>query len=280
MKRQKLLLLPGLLWLVLFLIVPLLFVVWTSFLSRDVYGSTVNVWTLDNYRRFFEPLYLSIFWDTIVLSAATTLLCLAIGYPLAYAVTMMKPRWQKVLLILIMVPFWINFLIRSYAWILLLRNQGIVNTALQALGWIDRPLSMLYTTGAVLLGMVYTLLPFMVLPIYVSLEKMDRKLHEAAADLGATPLKSFWHITVPQTLSGVIAGCLVVFVSTMCLYVVPDVMGGAKSAMYGNVIQNQFLAARDWPFGSALSVIFIVFSLAFIAVYQRATRRNARRDGA
>lgn len=278
MKKGKIALVPGLAWLFLFLVVPLLFVVKTSFLERDVYGNIVPVWTLGNYLRFLEPLYLRIFWDTVVLSVTTTLFCLLLGYPLAYAVALARPRWQKALLVLIMVPFWINFLIRSYAWILLLRSQGVVNSLLAAFGFIDRPLSMLYTPGAVLLGMVYTLLPFMVLPIYVALEKMDRSLHEAAADLGATPFRSFWHITIPQTISGISAGCTLVFVSAMGMFVVPDVMGGAKSAMYGNVIQNQFLSARDWPFGSALSVIFILFSFVLVLVYQWAAKRGSGRQ--
>jgi spermidine/putrescine transport system permease protein len=249
-----------------------------SFWKRDSYGTLIPAFTADNYVRFFDSLYIGIFVDTLVLGAVTTVLCLLIGYPLAYYMTVVPPRWQKVLLVLVMVPFWVNFLIRSYAWILLLRSQGIINSLLEALGWIDEPLTLLYTTGAVYVGMVYTLIPFMVLPIYASLEKRDRTLLEAAADLGATPAQAFWRITVPQTSSGTTAGCIIVFVSAMGMFVVSDVLGGAKSAMYSNIIQNQFLSARDWPFGAALSVLFIIFSLIMIVLYQRAAR-TAREGG-
>jgi spermidine/putrescine transport system permease protein len=278
MKKSYAGLIPGLLWLLVFLIVPLIFVVKTSFLSRDVYGTIIEDWNVGNYTRFLDPLYLGIFWDTIKLSLLTTILCLLVSYPLAYAITLSRPERQKIWLVLVMVPFWVNFLIRAYAWILLLRSQGVVNTLLTGIGVIDQPLSLLYTPGSVLVGMVYTLIPFMVLPVYVALEKMDHSLHEAAADLGATPLRSFWHITVPQTIAGIAAGCILVFVSSMGMFVVPDVLGGAKSAMYSNVIQNQFLSARDWPFGSALSVLFIVFSLLLIYMYRKAmtSRRTAR----
>jgi spermidine/putrescine transport system permease protein len=278
MKKSYAGLIPGLLWLLVFLIVPLIFVVKTSFLSRDLYGTIIEDWNVGNYTRFLDPLYLGIFWDTIKLSLLTTILCLLVSYPLAYAITLSRPERQKIWLVLVMVPFWVNFLIRAYAWILLLRSQGVVNTLLTGIGVIDQPLSLLYTPGSVLVGMVYTLIPFMVLPVYVALEKMDHSLHEAAADLGATPLRSFWHITVPQTIAGIAAGCILVFVSSMGMFVVPDVLGGAKSAMYSNVIQNQFLSARDWPFGSALSVLFIVFSLLLIYMYRKAmtSRRTVR----
>ncbi|MNE60409.1 Spermidine/putrescine transport system permease protein PotB [compost metagenome] len=173
-------------------------------------------------------------------------------------------------LVLITIPFWINFLIRTYAWVLLLRTQGVVNNLLLDLGFIQEPLQMLYTKGAVLLGMVYTFIPFMVLPIYVALEQMDKKLLEAASDLGATAWKSFWHITLPQTKSGIMTGSVLVYVSTTGMFVVTDILGGAKSAMISNIIQSQFLGARNWPFGSALSVIFVITSLIMIGLFNKA----------
>ncbi|NWL86034.1 MULTISPECIES: ABC transporter permease [unclassified Paenibacillus] len=270
MRKSNLSLLPVFLWLSLFLILPMLMVVGISFMDRDELGNVVYHFNLDSYATFFDPLYLGIYWDTIVLSVVTTAICLLLSYPLAYYIANAGPRMQTWGLVLITIPFWINFLIRTYAWVLLLRTQGVVNSLLLDLGFIHEPLQMLYTKGAVLLGMVYTFIPFMVLPIYVALEQMDKKLLEAASDLGATSWKSFWHITLPQTKSGVMTGAVLVYVSTTGMFVVTDILGGAKSAMISNIIQSQFLGARNWPFGSALSVIFVITSLIMIALFNRA----------
>lgn len=277
MKKSKWLLSPVVLWLSLFLILPMIFVLVISFLKRDQYGNLIYEFSFDNYARFFDSLYVGIYWDTIVLSVATTILCLLLSYPLAYYIANASPTKQKIWLILITVPFWINFLIRTYAWVLLLRSQGVVNSLLIDIGLIDEPLKLLYTKGAVLLGMVYTFIPFMVLPIYVALEQMDKKLLEAASDLGATRWRSFWHITLPQTKSGVMTGSVLVFVTTTGMYVVTDILGGAKSAMLSNIIQTQFLGARDWPFGSALSVIFVVTALVLIGLFNTALRSRHER---
>ena len=169
-----------------------------------------------------------------------------------------------------MIPFWINFLIRSYAWVIILRAQGVLNTFLMKAGFIEQPLQLLYNEGAVMLGMIYSLLPFMILPIYVSIEQLDRRLLEAASDLGAAPFTAFRKITLPLTMPGVAAGTILVFISSLGMFVVPDVMGGAKSALVGNLIQNQFLSARDWPFGSALSIVLAALSLLLIILYYRA----------
>ncbi|WP_410772491.1 ABC transporter permease [Fontibacillus sp. BL9] len=270
MKKSSLGLLPVLLWLSLFLVVPMLIVIGISFMGRDELGNVVFNLNLDAYATFFDPLYLGIYWDTIVLSVLTTVLCLLLSYPLAYYIANAGPRMQTWGLALITIPFWINFLIRTYAWVLLLRTQGVVNNLLMDFGLIQEPLQMLYTKGAVLLGMVYTFIPFMVLPIYVALEQMDKKLLEAASDLGATGWKSFWHITLPQTKSGIMTGSVLVYVSTTGMFVVTDILGGAKSAMISNIIQSQFLGARNWPFGSALSVIFVITSLVLIALFNKA----------
>ncbi len=194
-----------------------------------------------------EPLYLKIFADTLVVAIVTTLATILMGYPLAYTIAQLPKKWQQPGLILVMIPFWINFLIRSYAWVIILRSQGVVNTLLLNLGLIDQPLQMLYNDMAVMLGMVYALLPFMVLPIYVSIEQLDTRLLEAASDLGAKPLTAFRKVTLPLTMPGIAAGTILVFISSLGMFVVPDVMGGAKSALIGNLIQNQFLSARDWP---------------------------------
>jgi len=234
---------------------------------------------LYSFLRFLEPLYLKIFADTLVVAIVTTLATILMGYPLAYTIAQLPKKWQQPGLILVMIPFWINFLIRSYAWVIILRSQGVVNTLLLNLGLIDQPLQMLYNDMAVMLGMVYALLPFMVLPIYVSIEQLDTRLLEAASDLGAKPLTAFRKVTLPLTMPGIAAGTILVFISSLGMFVVPDVMGGAKSALIGNLIQNQFLSARDWPFGSALSIVLAVLSLVLIILYYKALQAQEGGDG-
>ena len=268
-KNGKFLIAPTLLWLTVFFVVPMLIVVAVSFASRTPYGQVVFNWTLHNYGRFLEPLYLSIFGQTLVVAFVTTVVTVLMGYPLAYYIAQLPKRWQQPGLILCMIPFWINFLIRSYAWVIILRAQGVLNTLLIKAGLIGQPLQLLYNEGAVMLGMVYALLPFMILPIYVSIEQLDHRLLEAASDLGAKPLTAFRKITLPLTMPGVAAGTILVFISSLGMFVIPDVMGGAKSALVGNLIQNQFLSARDWPFGSALSIMLAVLSLVLIILYYR-----------
>lgn len=261
---------PTVLWLSFFFVVPLLIVVAVSFASRTPYGQVIFDWTLGNYARFTETLYLSIFLDTLVVALITTVLTILLGYPLAYFIAQLPQKWQQPGLILVMIPFWINFLIRSYAWVIILRTQGVLNTILLKFGLIDQPLQMLYNEVAVMLGMVYALLPFMVLPIYVSIEQLDHRLLEAASDLGASPFTAFRKITLPLTMPGIAAGTILVFISSLGMFVVPDVMGGAKSALIGNLIQNQFLSARDWPFGGALSIVLALLSLVLIVLYYKA----------
>ena len=279
MKNGKLLVAPALLWLSIFFVIPLLIVVAVSFAGRTPYGQVSFSFTIDNYLRFLEPLYLKIFADTLVVAIVTTLATILMGYPLAYTIAQLPKKWQQPGLILVMIPFWINFLIRSYAWVIILRSQGVVNTLLLNLGLIDQPLQMLYNDMAVMLGMVYALLPFMVLPIYVSIEQLDTRLLEAASDLGAKPLTAFRKVTLPLTMPGIAAGTILVFISSLGMFVVPDVMGGAKSALIGNLIQNQFLSARDWPFGSALSIVLAVLSLVLIILYYKALQAQEGGDG-
>lgn len=279
-KRVKLLALPALLWLGALFVLPMIMIAVLSFLKRGTYGQVVYEFTVNNYIRIFDPLYGQIFWDTFVVALLTTLLSIVCGYPLAYYISRLERSSQQIWLLLVMIPFWINFLVRSYAWVIILRSQGVVNTLLQSLGIIQEPLPLLYNSGSVLLGMVYTLMPFMVLPIYVSLEQMDRRKLEAAYDLGATPWKAFWHVTWPLTKTGVVTGSILVFVSSIGMFVVPDVMGGAKSALIGNVIQNQFLSARDWPFGSALSIVLMLLSMLLIFLYFKAVRAGGTKEGA
>lgn len=277
MRKSKLMLTPVVLWLGLFMLIPMLIVVVISFMQRDTLGNVVFSFSLEGYDRFFDPLYLGIYWDTLVLSVLTTLICLVVSYPLAYYISNASPKMQTWGLILVTIPFWINFLIRTYAWVLLLRTQGVVNSLLLNFGWIDEPLQMLYTRGAVLLGMVYNFIPFMVLPLYVALEQMDKRLLDAASDLGASKWKSFWNITLPLSRSGMMTGSVLVYVSTSGMFVVTDILGGAKSSMISNVIQAQFLGARNWPFGSALSVIFVLTSLILILLFTKAMQLRHER---
>jgi len=272
LKRGGILAFFPLAWMIVFFVVPSVLVVLLSFRKRGTLGEILPGYTLEHYRRLADPLYMGILLDSIIVAVVVTLLCLAMGYPLAYHISRQSRRRQRVWLFLVILPFMINFLIRSYAWVILLRAQGVVNTALMKLGLISQPLPLLYNDGAVLLGMVYGLLPFMVLPVYISLERLDRRKLEAAYDLGATPLRAFWHVTLPLTMPGVLTGATLVFVSSSGMFVVPEVMGGAQSALIGNVIQNQFLSARNWPFGSAMSVILTLASLAMIALMYRAFR--------
>jgi spermidine/putrescine transport system permease protein len=266
--RAWALLAPGSLWLVLFFAVPILIMASYSVMERGTYGGVESGFTLEAYARFFDPLYLRILGRTLVLAAVTTLLCLVVGYPLAYAIAA-AGRWKHALLFLVVLPFWTSFLVRTYAIMFLLRDTGLVNSALMAIGLTDAPLTLLYTPGAVLAGLVYGYLPFMVLPVYASLEKLDPALLEAAESLGARPADRFARVTLPLSMPGVVAGCLLVFIPSLGAFLTPDLLGGAKQVMVGNLIQQQFGAARDWPFGSAVSFVLIALVLAAVYAFQR-----------
>ncbi len=268
---------PGMLWLVLFFLVPLLIMAAYSLMPRGTYGGVRPGFTLEHYRRFFDPLYLAILRRTVVWSLVCTAVCLLLGYPVAYLVAR-SGRWRAVLLFLVVLPFWTSFLVRTFAMIFLLRDSGLVNTVLLRLGLIEAPLTLLYTPFAVLLGLVYGFLPFMILPIYASLEKLDPTLLEAAETLGAPPLAGFRRITLPLSLPGVVAGCFLVFIPAMGSFLTSDLLGGAKQLMVGNLIQNQFAAARNWPFGSAASFVVTALVLVAVMVYLRVRDRAA--DGA
>lgn len=258
---------PATLWLLIFVAAPLGYILVISFLKKGTYGGVVASFNFDNYLRIFDPLYLNIFFVSILIALATTVLCLIIGYPFAYIIARASSRNKNILLTLIMLPFWTNSLIRTYGWIMLLRTNGTFNIILQSAHLISQPLQMLYTTGAVMVGMVYTLFPFMVLPLYSSIEKLDHSLLEAATDLGAKPSRAFLRVTLPLTAPGIFAGSIQVFIPTLGYFFISDLLGGGNSVLVGNLIKNQFLAARDWPFGAALSILLIVFTIILIRVY-------------
>jgi len=257
-------------WLIVLFGVPLLLVLAVSFASRGTYGGIEWALTFTNYTSIADPLYLRIFWRSLWLAVVTTVICLAMGFPLAYVIARAPRRWQGVLLFLVIIPFWTNFLVRTYAWMFILRTEGLLNQALLALGLIHEPLSILFTDWAVLIGLVYGYLPFMVLPLYAALERLDRSLIEAAWDLYAKPLQVFTKVVLPLSRPGVIAGCVLVFIPSLGAYVTPDLLGGARTMMVGNLIQHQYLVVRDWPFGSSLSFVLMAGVLAAVLYYLRA----------
>ena len=281
---------PALFWLVVFFALPLLLVFAISFGQQGTYGGVRWELTLANYARFFDPLYLRIFNRTVVIALITTLVCLLIGYPLAYFVARRSARWRNALLLLLMIPFWTNFLIRTYAWLLILRDQGFINTlwtgplhslitfvaaAIPAGIWqplLDvtaTPLPLFGTSFAIIVGLVYGWLPVMVLPCYASIERLDLSLVEAAQDLYADRTRSFLRVILPLTMPGIVAGSIPVFIPSLGAYVTPDLLGGAKTVMIGNVIYSQFMTARDQPFGSAISFVLMAVMLVCTLVYFR-----------
>jgi spermidine/putrescine transport system permease protein len=260
---------PANIYLFLFIVLPLLLVTGLSFLSRGDYGQVLLKFNPANYARLFDTLYGKIMLFSLAVGLGTTVLCLLIGYPMAYYLARAPARQRSLLLFLILLPFWTNFIIRIYAWMMILRSQGFLDSILQWAHLTTAPLNLLYTPTAVMIGMVYEFLPFMVLPLYTSLEKIENSLLEAAADLGAPPWKAFLRVTLPLSVPGMIAGTILTFIPAMGMFVVSDLLGGAKTILIGNVIRNQFLTARDWPFGAAASMILMILTMVFTLYYTR-----------
>jgi spermidine/putrescine transport system permease protein len=260
-----LLIAPLFLWVTAFVVLPTAIMFVYSFCERGTLGGVVFNFSLQNYRGVLDQTYLQIVVRSIMFAAITTLLCLIMGYPVAYYVGRASERWRNTLLMLIMIPFWTSFLIRTYAWVTILKSEGLLNSLLMQYDLIATPLEMLYTRGAVILGLVYTFLPFMILPIYTSVEKLDNALVEAAFDLGASPLRAFSRVIVPMTSPGITGGVLLVFVPALGIYAVNDILGGGRVDMIGNIIENQFKGtARNWPFGSAIGIVLMLaFALSF-----------------
>lgn len=263
---------PGGFWLLAFFLVPILIMLVYSLMPRGIYGGVEPGFTLEHYRRFFDPLYLDILRRTFVWSFGCTVICLMLGYPVAYVIVR-SGRWRTLLLFLVVLPFWTSFLVRTFAMIFLMRDTGLINTWMMKLGVIGDPLIMLYTPFAVMVGLVYGFLPFMILPIYASLEKVDPSLLEAAEVLGARPGARFRRVTLPLSMPGVVAGCLLVFIPALGSFLTADLLGGARQVMIGNLVQNQFSSARNWPFGSAASFIVMALVLAAVMLYLRVKER-------
>lgn len=259
-------------WLLLFVFFPNLLIVGTSFLIRDDAHIISMVFTLDNYSRLLDPLYADVLMHSFNMALIATACCLLLGYPFAWCLTTLSARLRPLMLFLLIVPFWTNSLIRIYGLKLFLSTRGWLNDFLLSLGLIETPFRIIYTEQAVILGLVYILLPFMVMPLYSSLEKLDSALLEAARDLGASKLQTFWRIILPLTLPGIVAGSLLVLLPAMGLFFVADLLGGAKNLLIGNVIKSQFLNIRDWPFGAATSIVLTLVMGLLLLIYWRAAR--------
>ena len=251
---------PAELTIALFVFAPLLIVVAYSLMTRGTYGGVAQPFTFEAYGRATDSLYLQIVWRSIWVAFVSTAACLLLSFPLAFYIARYATR-KNVWLNLVALPFWTSLLIRTYAWMFLLRETGLINSMLLAMGIISQPLPLLFNTGAVVVGLAYSYLPFMVFPLYATIEKLDFALLEAAEDLGAKPVEAVWRVAVPLARPGIIAGCVLVFVPCLGAYLTPDLMGGGKSVMLGNLVANQFGASRDWPFGAAISVGFLLLSL-------------------
>lgn len=262
------------LWLLIFQAIPLALIVVMSFGSLGKFGEVVYTFGFANYARFMSPLYLRILVDSFGVSLVVTVVTLVIGYPLAYFIAQQPPETRNRWLMLVIVPFWTSMLIRTYGWIFILRSNGLLNTLLLKLHLISKPLALLFNMGTAILGLAYVLLPFMVLPIYTSVEKLDPSLIKAASDLGARPTRTFLKVVLPLTMPGVATGSVLVMVPSIGLFYVADLLGGAKTILIGNLIQRQFTQARDWPFGAAASVVLTALTVLLVFLYLRSGGRE------
>ncbi len=266
-------------WLALFVLVPSLMVLVTSFLTRDADFLIQYQFSLEGWKSVLDPSFISLLWDSVFMAMMTAAICLSIAYPFSICLMGLPKRWRSIILFLLIVPFWTNSLVRIYAIQFLLGKKGLINQGLEFVGLIDKPLDLLYSQFAVIFGLSYILLPFMILPIYSSMEKLDFKLLDAAKDLGANATERLLRITLPLTLPGIIAGCLMVILPAMGMFFVADLLGGSKHALLGNVIKNQFIQTRDWPFGAALSILMIALLSFMLWLYYRATKMSNRAGG-
>ncbi|MEI3336797.1 MAG: ABC transporter permease [Clostridium sp.] len=261
---------PVSLWMILFVAIPFIYVVCISFMHKGTYGGVTFKFTTDNYKAIFDPLYLVTFGKSLLISLVTTIICILIAYPFTYFIAQKTEIKKAVFMSLVMIPFLVSSLIRLFAWISILRKDGIINSLLINMGIIDKPLQLVYNNIGSIIGLVYMLLPFMILPLYSSIEKLDKFYLEAASDLGAKPAKAFMKITLPLTAPGIFAGSILVFIPSLGLYFVTDLLGGSKTQVIGNLIKNQFITAHNWPLGAALSVFLIVITLLLVGLYQKA----------
>lgn len=264
-------------WMIVFGAVPTLMLTGVSFLQRHPDDLIAPVFTLESYQRLLEPALGFMVLESLFMAAAATALCLLIGYPFAYIVARSEKRRARLMLLLVMIPFWTNTLIRTYAMVAVLKADGILSKTLMFLGIIDMPLKIMYTETAIFIGYIYTLLPFMILPLYAALEKLDNRLIEASRDLGASRWSTFRKITIPLTTPGILSGCMLVFLPALGMFYIPDILGGARTMLLGNYIRDQFLTARDLPMGAAASIAMTVIMGVLLALYFQSVRRSGRR---
>ncbi len=263
-------------WLVAFILLPHMLILIASFLENDDSNFFKFVFTLENYSRIFSSTYLHIFYNSFLIAGIVTFLCLMLGYPCAYMLSCSTPFKKNMLVLLLIIPFWTSTLVRTYSLMILLRTKGVINELLLWIGVIDAPLELLYNWAAIILGLVYSLLPFMVLPLYSVLEKLEKKYIEAAQDLGANRFNLFFKIIIPLSMPGIVAGCMLVFLPALGMFYVPDLLGGAKDILLGNLIRNQFFVARNWPFGAALSILFTVVIALMLIVHFKTAKQSDR----
>ena len=265
-------------WLLIFALLPNILVIAVSFLTRDTSDFISLPVNIDSYLRIVDPLYFEVFVHSLWMAGITTVLCLLLGYPFAWLVSRTSTRWQPLLMLLLILPFWTNSLVRVYALKLLLATNGLINKALIAIGLTDAPIDMLYTQGAVIIGLTYLLFPFMVLPLYAVFTDLRDDMLLASQDLGASKPQTFWHVVLPLTTPGIISGVLLVLLPAMGMFYVADILGGSRNLLVGNIIKNQFLDARDWPFGAAASVLLTLAMAILLLAYRASSRRIGKTD--
>lgn len=260
---------PVSVWMVLFVTIPTLFIIYISFMSRGVFGDVVYEFSTESYATLLDSTYFKVILKSLRVAALTTAACLLIGYPFAYYIARKPRETANRLIMLIMIPFWTNSLMRLNSWLLLFQTKGPVNSFLQMTGLTDSPITFIYTDGLVALGLITTMLPFAVLPLYSSIEKLEKSLLEASSDLGATPAKTFRRITLPLTFPGIFSAIILTFIPALGIYTVSDMLGGGKVLYIGNIIKNQFGQIRNWPLGAALSVLLLAITGLLIFIYTR-----------
>ena len=261
--------LPLAIAMVVFVVIPLTYIFVISFCSKESYKLVVYKFNLQNYISIFQSTYLKVFWDSLVMAFETTALCILIAYPFAYFVCKKGKFVKSICMMFVIIPFFTSSIVRTYGWMVILRTEGVINTLLMSLHIIKEPLQMLYTNGSVIIGMAYTFLPFMILPLVSSIGKLDASLLEASSDLGAKTSVTFLHVTLPLTMPGVFAGTIMVFIPSLGYFYIPEMLGGSKVMLVGNLIKNQFYVARNWPFGAALSVFMIILTLILVSLYKK-----------
>lgn len=271
MKKDKfkyLLLFPIIAYSLLLIILPLIYIFFISFMKSDSYGGIIYTFNINNYIEIFNIVYVKVFLKSFIIATISTFICILISYPFTYFISQKKGYIKNVLITLVMIPFLTNSLIRTYGWIILLRKYGLINETLLSLGLIKTPFNLMYNNFSIIIGMVYTLLPFMILPLYSSMEKINPKVIDAASDLGASKIKTFFEIIIPYTKTGLFNGIIMVFIPCLGYFFISDLLGGGKLMILGNLIKNQFLTARNWPFGASISIAMLIVSYILVKIYK------------